>query len=240
VGGSTAFAYLQLNTREGSPVPVLRDVRVRQALMHAIDRDTLVRYLVGDGAEVLHVPCHPSAFGCDANGARRYDYNPALARQLLAEAGYARGFTLEIASSMERGETEAIMGYLRAVGIDAGLRFMATAARVTALRANRSAASYGILASTIGDASAVLSRLFQFSADDTNRDAEVRDLLVRADSSMDPAVRTEAYSAALALITERAYMVPLYIAPTYYVAGSELVFDPSADGRPRFYEMAWQ
>ena len=57
---------------------------------------------------------------------------------------------------------------------------------------------------------------------------------------MDPAVRSEAYSAALALITERAYMVPLYIAPTYYVARSELSFDPSADGRPRFYEMAWR
>ena len=122
------------------------------------------------------------------------------------------------------------MGYLRAVGIDAGLRFMATAARVTALRANRSAASYGGIASTTGDASATVSRFFRFSADDTNRDAEVRDLLARADTSMDPAVRTEAYSAALALITERAYMVPLYIAPTYYVAGSELAFDPSADG----------
>jgi hypothetical protein len=53
-------------------------------------------------------------------------------------------------------------------------------------------------------------------------------------------VRTEAYSAALALVTERACMVPLYIAPTYYVAGSELSFGPSADGRPRFYEMAWR
>lgn len=239
VGGSTAIAYLQLNTREGSPVPALRDVRVRQALIHAIDRDTLVRYLLGDAAEVLHVPCHPSQFGCDANAARRYDYNPALARQLLAEAGYARGFTLEISSDRDRGETEAIMGYLRAVGIDAGLRFMATAARVTALRANRSAASYGAIASSI-DVSATLSRHFRFSADDTNRDAEVRDLLVRADTSMDPAVRSAAYSAALALITERAYMVLLYAAPTYYVAGSELAFDPSADGRPRFYEMAWR
>ena len=51
--------------------------------------------------------------------------------------------------------------------------------------------------------------------DDVTRDPEVRDLLERGDSSVDPDARKEAYAKALALIAERAYAVPLYSLPTY-------------------------
>jgi hypothetical protein len=37
-----------------------------------------------------------------------------------------------------------------------------------------------------------------------------------------------------------AYVLPLYTSPMYYVAARELLFDPPADARPRFYEMDWR
>ena len=90
------------------------------------------------------------------------------------------------------------------------------------------------------DASAGLSYFHKFTADDMNRDPEVRDLLVRGDTSMDSAVRKEAYAKALALIAEHAYAVPLYTLPITYVAARDLAFTAYPDEIPRFWEMSWK
>ena len=68
---------------------------------------------------------------------------------------------------------------------------------------------------------------------------EVRDLLQKGDTSVDPETRKEAYGKALALIAERAYAVPLYSLPVYYVAAKDLEFKAYADEMPRFWEMTW-
>jgi peptide/nickel transport system substrate-binding protein len=96
------------------------------------------------------------------------------------------------------------------------------------------------VSNAIGDVSASVSRFFDFSSDDMNRDSEIRDLLLRGDSSMDLEMRKSAYGRALALIADRAYVLPLYTLPTYYVGTRDLVVEPSADGILRFYEMSWK
>lgn len=69
------------------------DVRVRRALIHAIDRQALVSR-VNDGLvnRVAHTVVPPSLLGF-TEGVRRYPYDSGLAKRLLAEAGYANGFT---------------------------------------------------------------------------------------------------------------------------------------------------
>src|SRR5215471_498940 len=119
-----AIAYLQMNTLPNAPAPQLRDIRVRQAIMHAIDRDTMVKYLAGEAAYVLQTECHHGQFGCTDVGVPRYPYDPGRARQLLAEAGLSNGFDIDLYAYTRRNEAEAIAGYLRAVGIRARLRFM--------------------------------------------------------------------------------------------------------------------
>jgi len=42
------YAFLQMDAREGTLAPPLRDVRVRKAIMHAIDRETMDRSIVGE------------------------------------------------------------------------------------------------------------------------------------------------------------------------------------------------
>ena len=240
-GETMRYVFLHLNTLEQTPAPQLRDIRVRKALLHAIDRERMVKSIVGEGARVIHTPCFPDQFGCTDAGAPRYAYDPAKAKQLLAEAGFPNGFDIDLYAYRERDQTEAMIGYLRAVGIRANLRFMQYAAMRDAVRANKAPLAHQTWGSfSVNDVSAAVSVYHKGLADDVNRDAEIRDLLERGDSSVDAAVRKQAYAKALTLIQERAYAVPLYSLPTHYVAAKDLVFTAYPDELPRFWEMTWR
>ncbi len=235
------YAFLQMDTTERTLAPQLRDIRVRRAIMHAIDRAAMVKSLVGEGSRVLHVVCFPSQFGCIDEAAPRYAYDPAKARQLLAEAGFPDGFPIDFSAYRERDQVEAMIGYLRAVGIRANLRFVQYAAHRDAVRAGKAPLAHWTWgSSSINDISAGVSVFHKFEADDVNRDPEVRDLLARGDTSVDPNVRKAAYAKALALIAERAYALALYSIPTSYVAAKGLVFKAYPDEIPRFWEMRWK
>lgn len=235
------YTFLAMDTTDNTLAPQLRDIRVRRAIMHAIDRQAIVTQLVGAGSRVIHASCYPTQFGCSDEGIRRYSYDPARARQLLADAGLPNGFALDIYAYRDRDQVEAMIGYLRAVGIRANLRFMQYAAVRDAVRAGKAPLvhwSWG--SNSIGDVSASVSVFHKFLADDINRDPEVRDLLALGDSTMDPAARKTAYAKALALIAERAYVLPLNTTPTTYVATKDLEFEAYPDEMPRFWEMTWK
>jgi peptide/nickel transport system substrate-binding protein len=238
---SSNYFVVRMNTSPNTPAPQLKDPRVRQAIVHAIDREAMAKFLIGDDARVLHAACFPDDFGCVDTNVPPYAYDPNLARQLLAEAGYKSGFDIDLWAYRDRNEAEAIVGYLGAVGIRAHTRFVALAALTTARRGGRVglAGTMWNSASTY-DASRSVSTLFDFSVDDMNRDPEIRELVAHADSATNPDARKDAYGKALQVIAERAYALPLYSLPTYYVAAKELVFRPDPNGVVRFYEMSWK
>ncbi len=240
-GETMRIVFLQMNTLDGAPAPQLKDIRVRKAIAHAIDRESIVKNIVGAGARVLHTVCFPSQFGCTDEGAPRYNYDPALAKRLLTEAGFPNGFDTEIFAYRERNQTEAMIGNLQAVGIRAKLTFSQYAAMRDQVRANKSALSHQTWGSfSVNDVSASTPVYFTFQADDISRDPEIRDLLLKGDNSVDPAVRKSAYRDALRLISERLYAVPLWSLPVYYVASKDLSFSPYPDEMVRFWEMSWK
>ena len=81
-GQSNNFQYLGMNLEHEA----LSDVRVRRAIAHAIDRETIVRGLLADQATIATglLPPHHWAY---ARGVRRYDHDPERARRLLDRAG---------------------------------------------------------------------------------------------------------------------------------------------------------
>jgi peptide/nickel transport system substrate-binding protein len=239
---TASYSYLQMNSLPTTQAAPLKDIRVRQAIMHAIDRETMAKYLVGEGAHVLDADCHPTQFGCTDSGVTRYPYDPGKARRLLAEAGLAAGFDLDIYAYADRNQIEAVIGYLSAVGIRAHMRFLQGAAVLSAMRAGRAPVVHRVFATAPDLAVGVGgSDRYEFSANDINRDPEIRDLFKRGDSSMDVDARKAAYGAALKLVADRAYVLPLYSVPTYYVAAGQLAFPTHADTTaPRFYEMSWK
>jgi len=240
-GETMRIAFLNINAQESSPFPMLKDLRVRQALNHAIDRQKMVQTIVGEGARVIHTICFPSQFGCTDEGATRYEYDPAKARKLLAEAGYPNGFEIPILAYRERHQTEAIIGYLQAVGIKANLSFLQYAAMREQIRANKAAITHQTWGSfSVNDVSASTPNYFAFEQDDIARDPQVRDLLAKGGTSVDPEMRKAAYREALKIIADKAYAVPLYSLPVYYAATADLAFKAYPDELPRFWEMTWK
>ena len=79
----TTLQYLAFNLRD----PVLKDVRVRQALAYAIDREPLMRYLWQGLARPADSILPPESWAYEGNVAH-YEHDPAKARALLDAAGY--------------------------------------------------------------------------------------------------------------------------------------------------------
>jgi peptide/nickel transport system substrate-binding protein len=101
---------------------------VRLAMNHAVDVDGIVAALLGGNGERLANVFVPEGLGFD-EALAPHAYDPELARQLLADAGYADGFSTRLAhTSSERADlVAAVAGQLGAVGIDVALEPVETA-----------------------------------------------------------------------------------------------------------------
>jgi peptide/nickel transport system substrate-binding protein len=100
------------------------DKKVRQAIAIAINRESIVKDVMS-GYVVSYPGLGPGDIGYDPD-LKHYEFNPDRAKALLAEAGYSKGFDMDI--NWMGGEitgvketAEAIAGYLNAVGIRAKL-----------------------------------------------------------------------------------------------------------------------
>jgi peptide/nickel transport system substrate-binding protein len=239
-GETMRIVFMQINSLENTPAPALKDERVRKAINHAIDREAMVKNIVGEGSRVLNTICFPSQFGCTDEGAARYPYDPAKAKALLAEAG-VKDLTLDIVAYRERNQTEALIGYLQQVGIKTNLRFLQYAAMREVISTNKANLTHQTWGSfSVNDVSANTPNYFAFRTEDITKDATVRDLLNKGNNSVAPDVRKAAYQEALKIIADKAYAVPLYSLPVYYVASKDLGFKAYPDEMVRFWEMGWK
>lgn len=115
--------YMALNEN----VEPLNDVKVRKAIQMAIDRQTILDTVYnGDGTLVDGIyPKGLIGFTDDNQGWLTYD--PEQAKSLLAEAGYADGFTMEIAADNSSSDStllviQIVQQYLAQVGITAEIK----------------------------------------------------------------------------------------------------------------------
>jgi peptide/nickel transport system substrate-binding protein len=115
----TIYSYIAMNLRD----PILQDVRVRQALAYAIDRDSLIKYLWRNEVRAAGSILPPQHWAHTDDG--NYPFDPAKARALLDKAGYRPGkdgvrFHLVMKTSTE-GSTRLLSAVLqqqlRQVGI---------------------------------------------------------------------------------------------------------------------------
>jgi peptide/nickel transport system substrate-binding protein len=102
-----------------------QDLRVRQAVWHALNIDLIIDKVLRGQAEPAGLFLSPLVDGVDPSTDRRLPYDPARARALLAEAGYPNGFgvTLDCVNvTWRQNVCQAAVSMLTQVGIRASLR----------------------------------------------------------------------------------------------------------------------
>ena len=117
------FVQLQFRYKRGGEETPFADPLVRQAVSHAIDRKELNKVVEAGTATVsaTHYPPDSPFFVPELQDA--YPFDPKVAKALLKEAGYPKGFKTEIVlpggvASQER-QAERLQAMLKKVGIDA-------------------------------------------------------------------------------------------------------------------------
>lgn len=93
--------------------------KVIQAINYAINRQAILQVQASGYGSVSYQPFPAGFVGYTPTLANAYPYNPARARQLLAQAGYAKGLSITLTSiaSTDDPLAEQIQGQLQQVGI---------------------------------------------------------------------------------------------------------------------------
>ncbi len=122
--GTEGTATTEITVAMNNTRAPFNDIRVRQAINLAIDKDTIVQGAFFGLGTVIGSHMSPSEpYYIDLAGT--YPYDPVRAKELLAEAGYADGFTIHFELpepyNIERRSGEVVAQMLRDVGINVEL-----------------------------------------------------------------------------------------------------------------------
>jgi peptide/nickel transport system substrate-binding protein len=205
------------------PHPVLGDVRVRQAVELAIDKQTIVDQLLAGKTSVAASAIPVGAYAAQASSA---EHNPARARQLLEEAGWSIGpdgirvkdgnraslsYATTTGNRLREQTQQLIQEQLRAVGIELRIENLLPPILLGSWQdgAPRARGNFDILMYTITlgeDPYEGLYNLFHSSSVPTERarggqnyhrilDPELDKALETAGSAVDETVRKAAFAA---------------------------------------------
>ncbi|MEN8651336.1 ABC transporter substrate-binding protein [Streptomyces sp. 21So2-11] len=122
IGSPNVFLGVNLADRGGTLAKPLKDVRVRQALNYAVDRDAITKAVVQKYGHSTSQISLPGLDGFAADYDNRYPYDPSKAKKLLAEAGYPDGFPLKVETQGFFGidlVTQAVVQQWKKIGITA-------------------------------------------------------------------------------------------------------------------------
>jgi peptide/nickel transport system substrate-binding protein len=100
--------------------------KVVEAINYAINRQAILQVQAAGYGSVAYQPFPAGFVGYSAKLANEYPYNPALAKQLLAQAGYAKGLSITLtATAATDSLAEQIQGQLQQVGITVTIKDIA-------------------------------------------------------------------------------------------------------------------
>ncbi|MGW4486686.1 ABC transporter substrate-binding protein [Amycolatopsis sp. NPDC004368] len=224
-------SYLSLDTTQGP----LRDVRVRQALNHAVDVPLLIKAVLDGKAREVPTMFPRESFGFDPSIAP-YTRDLGEAKRLLAEAGFPNGFDTSItALTADSNIAEAISGLLAKVGVRARVDLMDSGTYTSRLTSNnRSALGPIYLAASTGwtlDAESLVQSNVRHDRRQSRWHNPEADRLVDAEElSLAPADRQKAFTSLQKLLKQEAPFVFLYQIDNTYAVNTRPTWQPGVVG----------
>jgi peptide/nickel transport system substrate-binding protein len=251
----TSPIWMEMNVNQGP----FSDVRVRQAMNYAVDKQLLIDTVYGGKAEALPGPLSPYNNFVDKT-LQPYPYDKDKALALLAEAGWTDsngdglvekgGKTLSFTIDTEedfRAISEAVASQLRDVGVDASVRFWEWGVIVPKLQAGERTAfldSWGDSAfDPVGHMEAKWHGVVtgspygrgNFSGYNNTR---VNELIKQGETTVDTAARHTIYDEAQQLIYNEAPAVFLVLPEVVQAASARVQnWAPAADGRINLHDV---
>ncbi|HXF35805.1 MAG TPA: ABC transporter substrate-binding protein [Actinomycetota bacterium] len=223
---------------------ITADLRVRQALNLAVDKEALAEELFAGNATVDDCQLlSPSWFGYNPD-LEPYPYDPDRARQLLEEAGVV-GEQIELIGEegrwlKDRETIEAVAGYWREVGLDVRVRIFDFNEYLNRLfdRETRPDSVFVVSSNELLDADRTLSGEYHMDGiEASNDDARLAALIDEARSETDPERRQELYAEATRIACEQAYFLFLLNINDTYGMSERLVWEPRVDAKLLVKEM---
>jgi peptide/nickel transport system substrate-binding protein len=212
----------------------LRDKRVRQALNYAVDKDTIVKKLLG-GFGTVEATLVPATYLGVNPLLKPYPYDPAKAKNLLAEAGYPNGFSTIFQSPRGRyladaEVSQATVGYLKAAGVNAELRYFEWGNYVNMYFKHQLGPIFLIgSASAALDAGDALENVSCGVWDSWYCNPAIQAQYLKARSTLDPARRAALYREIQPLVFDEAPTIFMYTQQGIYGVNKRLDWTPRAD-----------
>ncbi len=221
----------------------LQDARVRQALWYAIDMDAIVEGLWNNTVVAAKKSLVPEGTW-QADGLTEYSYNPDLAKQLLAEAGWDGSYTLQAVyyTGNLLDTITAIQGYWAEVGVK--MEFQLLTDNLTALLWTPSADGVksavdwdicfaGTNALTLGE---FYNRHHSTAANNSTVlwNEELDALIDTAKVAVTADAQKAAYDAIQLYENEQATVIPLFYIPSWVITSDKLDMAGNAPGNDQF------
>ena len=226
-----------------NPNGMFADERLRLAIAHAVDKESVLLGAIDGDGEVVNSLFHPSCTFLDTS----YEapgYDPELAKQLLAEAGYPNGFELTVSCSSNASTSkpmEIIQAQLAAVGIKVNIEKLESSAWFSDIY---STANYdlNIVCFSAGMADSEESYALFRGGEGQNfsgwDDPDLNEAFDRAHFNVDPEIREQAEKDVVRIMGDKAIVVPVYAMNNSIAANAKLQ-GIKADSFKNYYVADW-
>lgn len=229
---SNFVAYMSFNVN----TPPLNDLKVRQAIDLAIDRESITKNLYAGLATPIGQMVAPVTFGYDSTiQATKFDLNQA--KQLLAESSYSgQTITFEYPTDGELQASndlaQAIQGQLQAIGIKVELAGQPSATFIPSVQRRGMKAMYMFSwRPSVMDAFQILNLSYRPSNWGYVNNPEMEALIVKSAAETDLNARKALISQVLKLSSTNVYFAPLYNDQYHYgIRPDKIAYTPRADG----------
>lgn len=219
------------------------DARIRQAMWHAVDTQSIVDSLFGDSGKIMKAPIPSSVFGYAEQ--EPYAYDPDRARELLTEAGYGDGFSSSLMlgrgfGAQARRVAQTMISYWGEIGVEVELQEVGDATFIERLLALDWDMDLQTNATQTGDADYTLGRLYISEANRLGyTNEELDEVLVGARTTTDQGERADLYARACEIIWNDAPGIfPVEVVATYALRSGVEGFNAVPTFTPSFQNVS--